>query len=82
MQGYIDLVRVEWLPGRNLLRGVSRITGGDAYVVTIATNGYRAQSATVNDSDTRAEVGTIGDKLATLSLAGDDNAIVEWTVQF
>jgi len=82
MQGYIDLVRTEWLPGRNLLRGISKITGGDSYVVTIATNGYTAQSATVNDSDTQAELKTVDGKLVKLTLTRGENAVVEWTVRF
>ena len=82
MQGYVDLVRTEWLPGRNLLRGISRITGGDSYAVTIATNGYTAQSAIVNDPDTQTEIETIDGKLVKLTLTRGENAIVEWAVRF
>lgn len=82
MQGYVDLVRTEWLAGRNLLRGISRIARGDSYEVTIATNGYQARWATVNDPDTKAQLATIGNGLAKLTLVRAESAIVEWTVGF
>jgi len=82
MQGYLDLVRTEWLAGRNLLRGISRIAGGDSYEVTIATNGHQARWATVNDPDTKAQLTTVGNGLAKLTLVRAESAIVEWTVGF
>ena len=82
MQGYIDLIQVEWLAGRNLLRGVSRIVGDDPYVVTIATNGFAPQSAEVSDSRTQAGLGPVHNGLAELRLIRSENAIVEWTVRF
>ena len=82
MQGYLDLVHVEWLPGRNMLRGISRIVGGDPYVVTIAANGYVPQDAQVNDSHTGARIANADDGLAKLTLTRAENAIVEWSVTF
>jgi hypothetical protein len=61
---------------------IRKVTGGGSYVVAIATNGYAAQSATVNDSDTRAELETIDGKLVKLTLTRGENAIVEWAVRF
>jgi len=82
MQGYIDLIRIEWLPGRNILRGISRITGGDSYVVTIATNSYTARAAKVDDPNTRATLKNGDNGLSRLIIKRDENAIVEWTVEF
>ena len=82
MQGYIDLVKIEWLPGRNILRGISRVTGGDSYVVTIATNGYTARSARVDESDTSVTLEKSDNGLAKLTIKRDKNGIVEWTVKF
>ena len=82
MQGYVDLVRIEWLPGRNILRGISKITGGDNYVVTIATNGYTARKAEVDDSNTRAVLENSDSGMSRLIITRDENAIVEWTVKF
>lgn len=82
MQGYIDLVRIEWLPGRNILRGISKITGGDSYVITIAANGYTPQTAQVNDPDTRAILENTDSGLVRLIITRDENAVVEWIVKF
>ena len=82
MQGYIDLIQTEWLVGRNILRGISRITGGDSYVVTIATNGYSARAAQVDDPNAQAVLEDGENGLSRLIIQRDENAIVEWTVQF
>ena len=82
MQGYVDLVRTQWLPGRNLLQGISRIVGGDKYAVIVAANGRTARSVTVSNPDTQAELETIDDGLVRLTLTRAENAIVEWTIGF
>jgi len=82
MQGYLDLVHTEWLPGRNILRGISRIVGGDPYVVTIAGNSYAPQNAEVNDARTKARIASVDDGLVKLTLTRSENAVVEWSVTF
>jgi len=82
MQGYLDLVHIEWLPGRNILRGISRIVGGDPYVVTIAGNSYAPQNAEVNDARTKAQIASVDDGLVKLTLTRSENAVVEWSVTF
>ena len=67
---------------RRIMRGISRLTGGDSYVVTIATNGYTARSAQVDDPDTRAVLENGDNGLSRLTIKRDENAIVEWTVKF
>jgi hypothetical protein len=82
MQGYIDMIKTEWFGGRNILRGISRVTGGDSYVVTIATNGYTARTAQVDDPDTSVALDNSDNGLSRLIIKRDKNAIVEWTVKF
>lgn len=82
MQGTVDMVQTEWLPGRNMLRGISRITGGDPYVIAVATNGYSPQSTQVNDPNTSVTLEHDGNDLARLIIQRNDNGIVEWTVTF
>lgn len=82
MQGYIDMVKIEWLAGRNILRGISRVVGGDSYVVTIATNGYTARSAQASDPNTSVKLENSDNGLTRLVIKRDENAIVEWTVKF
>jgi hypothetical protein len=82
MQGYLDLVHIEWLPGRNILRGISKIVGGDPYVVSIAGNSYAPQNAEVNDARTKARIASVDDGLVKLTLTRSENAVVEWSVTF
>ena len=82
MQGYVDLVQIEWLPGRNILSGISKITGDDPYVITVAANGYVPKTAKVNDPDTQAVLENTDSGLVKLILTRSENAIVEWTVKF
>lgn len=82
MQGYVDLVRTEWLPGRNILRGISKIVGGDPYVVTIAANGYILQNTEVNDPSVHVAVDNTGSGLVKLTIMRDENVVVEWDVKF
>ena len=82
MQGYVDLVQIKWLPGRNILSGISKITGDDPYVITVAANGYVPKTAKVNDPDTQAVLENTDRGLVKLILTRSENAIVEWTVRF
>jgi hypothetical protein len=82
MQGYIDLIHIEWLPGRNLLRGISRVVGEDPYVVSIMSNGFVAKNAEVSDTRTKADLDPGHNGLVKLRLLRPANAIVEWAVRF
>jgi len=82
MQGYLDLIKIEWLPGRNTLRGISRVTGGDSYVVTIAPNGYIPRAAQVNDPDTGVKLKSCDNGLSKVIIKRAENGFVEWTVKF
>ena len=82
MQGYVDLVQIEWLPGRNVLTGISKIVGDDPYVITVAANGYVPKTAKVNDPGTQVVLENTGTGLVKLTLTRSKNAIVEWTLKF
>jgi len=82
MQGYIDMVKTEWLPGRNILRGISRVVVGDDYVVTIATNGYKARSVRIDNPNTTMDFENVDDGLTRLTIKRGENGIVEWIVKF
>ena len=82
MQGYLDLIKIEWLPGRNTLRGISRVIGGDSYVVMIAPNGYTPRSAQADDPDTHLELKSCDNGLSKLIITRAENGIVEWTAKF
>ena len=76
------MIKTEWLPGRNIFRGVSRVTGDDDYVVMIATNGYKPGNARADDPDTSVHFENVDDGLTRLTIKRDENGIVEWIVKF
>lgn len=50
MQGLIDHLGCEWNHEKKELRGVSLVTGGEAYQAIIAGNGWKPVAVTVDDS--------------------------------
>jgi hypothetical protein len=80
MQGYLDLLRVEWDEKRHVLSGVSKIIGDDPYRVSLALNGYAAVKAECKGISAR--LSSPGEGIVELSLAGPENATVEWSVSF
>ena len=64
------------------MRGISKIVGGDPYIITIAANDYIPQTAKVNDSGTQVTLENIDNGLVKLTLTRSENSIVEWTVRF
>ncbi len=82
MQGYLDLVSVEWDEDGSVLSGVSKIIGGDPYVITVALNGYSPESVSCKDKETMAEISSGKEGLIHLTLKGSENVPVEWSVSF
>jgi len=82
MQGYLDVIRTEWIAGRRVLTGTSKVIGSDPYVVTIAPNGPKASKASCADKDTKASFSVDKDGLIKLTLKRPTNGTVEWSVEF
>lgn len=81
MQGYLDVIQTEWLPGRRVLTGISKVVGGDPYVITLAPNGFRSTNTSCSDN-TKISMRTTTNELIQLTLTRPTNGIVEWTVAF
>jgi hypothetical protein len=81
MQGYLDVVRIEWHPGRCMLAGISKVVGEDPCVLTVAPNGFRAAGASCTDN-TKTAMRTTKDGLVELTLTRPTNGIVEWVINF
>ena len=83
MQGYVDVLKTGWNPASRTLTGTSKVVGGDAYKLVIATNGRQpaacfAQGAKAEIKVTNQEAGGI----AVLNLDAKENATVDWSVSF
>lgn len=82
MQGYLDVVRTDWRPRRGVLEGRSRLVGGDPYVVTVASNGFRPLEARCASGDTKATLRSGESGLVELTLESGENRVVEWNVRW
>ncbi len=82
MQGYLDLVKVDWDAATRRLTGTSRIIGGDPYTVTLALNGHRPRSVSCADRRVAARLFEARDETVEFALEGPANATVEWSVSF
>jgi hypothetical protein len=82
MQGYLDLLRVDWDERRRVLTGVSRIIGGDRYTVTLALNGQSPRKVECKDKNITAKLSSVKEDIAGFTLEGPDNGTIEWSVAF
>jgi hypothetical protein len=82
MQGYLDVVRTEWISGRKVLTGVSKVVGEDTYAITIAPNGSRPTKASSADKNTKTAFRVRKDGLVELTLKRPTNGTVEWSIAF
>ena len=82
MQGYLDVISVDWNEKRQVLTGVSKVVGEDPYVVSLALNGYSAKKIKCKDRGTRIQLSTPEEGIIELSLEKQENGTVEWSVTF
>jgi hypothetical protein len=82
MQGYLDIVRVDWDEDHRMLSGASKIVGGDPYNIIIALNGYIPGAITSKDKETNTFSSLLDDGLIQLTLERSKNGTVEWSVFF
>jgi hypothetical protein len=82
MQGYLDLLRVDWDEKRRILSGVSKIVGGDPYTVTLALNGHIPRTIECSDKGIAAALASAKDGIASFTLKGTENGTAEWSVYF
>lgn len=83
MQGYLDLPeRPAWDASQGVLRGTSRVVGGETYKLVLACNGFKPVSATADDAVVKIKPlpGSAG--LVQLTVASPHNADIHWTMRF
>ncbi|KPL09405.1 MAG: hypothetical protein AMS26_22910 [Bacteroides sp. SM23_62] len=82
MQGYLDVVSVEWDEGRSVLTGVSKVIGGDPYTLSVALNGYNPGVISCENQDTKTTLASKNDGLIQLTMESLENDTVKWFVSF
>ncbi len=82
MQGYVDMIkRPVWDNVKKQLSGVSKVVGGETYVIVVATNGYKYKRSVTTNVKTTTQ---IDEKTGLLKLLIESavNADVEWRLEF
>jgi len=82
MQGYLDIVEVNWDDKRKVLTGVSKIIGEDPYIITFALNGYTPASVKCDDPETVTKLSSSEGGLFRLTLERPQNGNVAWAISF
>lgn len=83
LQGYVDMVKKpEWNASSKTLSGISSVTGGEEYKITIALNGFKPEK--INARNVKASVFLRKDnsKLADILIESSDNKDVAWELIF
>ena len=80
MQGYLDTENVEWDSRRKVLSGLSKVVGGDPYIISVAGNGFEVDRVECKDAD----IELAGNQLAVIkvTIKTEDNKEVEWSIGF
>jgi hypothetical protein len=81
MQGYIDLSNVTWDAAGKVLKGTSKVIGGETTKLVIAVNGFKAVSSKAADAKAELIKGDVAG-LIVLAIDKKENGMVEWSIAF
>ncbi len=83
MQGYVDLVtKPRWNDATETLSGTASVIGGETYRITLALNGYTADTAEADGAAIQVTPRAGDEPLAEVSLRTEENRDVSWKVVF
>lgn len=80
MQGYVDLAKVVWDDEGLTYSGTAEVVGGEAFVITLAGNGFLARGVEVSEGAGRIEEGQDG--LDRLVMESGKTGTVRWVVRW
>ena len=80
MQGMVELHDVNWSTKKKTLSGKADVIGDEDFIITIALNGSKTQTCVAINAE--AELKTIPNDLADLTIKTNKNKQVEWFVSF
>lgn len=82
MQGYVDMVKIEWDEKRSQLKGISRTVAGETYRIIVVCNGRKMKSITANDAKTGWITVDEKNELISLSIDSNSGGDIHWTASF
>lgn len=81
MQGYVDVANIEWDAAERVLKGTSKVVGGETYKLVIAINGFKAVSCKASDAKVELIKSADAD-LIVLGIGKAENGTIEWSIAF
>lgn len=82
LQGWVDLANVNWDGANRRLTGTAKVIGGETYRITLALNGYTADTAEADGAAIQVTPRAGDEPLAEVSLRTEHNRDVSWKVVF
>lgn len=81
MQGYVDVSDIKWDGLAKVLKGTSKVVGGETYKLAIATNGYKAISCNAADANFKL-INNAETNLIILAIEKPENGTIKWSISF
>jgi len=81
MQGYVDVSDIKWDGLAKVLKGTSKVVGGETYKLAIATNGYKAISCNAADANIKL-INNAETNLIILAIEKPENGTIKWSIFF
>ena len=81
MQGYTDVSDIKWDSLGKILKGISKVIGGETYKLVIATNGNKAISCQAADATVKL-IKNADTNLIVLAIEKPENGTIEWNISF
>lgn len=78
MQGFLDVVQVNWDTKTKTYSGKSKVVGGETYSIVIASNGYKLKNCKVSKGN--CKIMEIGNGLIKLEIDSPVNDTVDWKI--
>ncbi|PXA04985.1 hypothetical protein DDZ13_03195 [Coraliomargarita sinensis] len=82
MQGYLDLLKVEWNEEEKTLTGISKVVSDEPYKIILATNGYTPLEIQSKDDEVQAGLVLQENGLLEVTLESPAGIDAEWSVSF
>ena len=82
LQGWVDLANVNWDAANRRLTGTAKVIGGETYRITLALNGYTADTVEADGAAIQVTPRAGDEPLAEVSLRTEHNRDVSWKMVF
>ena len=82
MQGYVDMIEINWNDNKSELSGKSNVVAGETYKIVVATNGRKISKFTAKNATANWKLTDEKNGLITLSIDSPKGGYINWTATF